>query len=91
MTEHVKLPDAVARMLAIAQAQRGQNAGVVIEGEASALKGRSAHEAIAAVGKDDPVDPAILAECAELDHSDTDNAKRLRLHFGQDLLVIAQE
>jgi putative DNA primase/helicase len=91
MTEHLKLPDAVARMLAIAQAQRGQNAGVVIEGEASALKGRSAHEAITAVGKDDPVDPAILAECAELDHSDTDNAKRLRLHFGQDLLVIAQE
>jgi putative DNA primase/helicase len=28
-----------------------------------------------------------LAECAQLDHSDTDNGKRLRAYFGGDLLV----
>jgi putative DNA primase/helicase len=34
---------------------------------------------------------AILEYCAGLDHSDTDNGKRLLKHFGQDLLVVAQE
>lgn len=36
------------------------------------------------------VDPAIVSECAKLDHSDTDNAERLLAHFGDDLLVLAQ-
>jgi len=36
------------------------------------------------------VDPAILAECAELDHSDTDNGTRLLKHFGKDLKVLKQ-
>lgn len=36
------------------------------------------------------IDPAIVAHCATLDHSDTDNATRLIEHFGQDLLVLAQ-
>lgn len=40
---------------------------------------------------DDPVDMAVVEHCAGLDHSDTDNAVRMRLHFGQDLLVVAQE
>lgn len=34
---------------------------------------------------------AVLEYCAGLDHSDTDNGKRLLKHFGQDLLVVAQE
>ncbi|MFK0330689.1 phage/plasmid primase, P4 family [Rhizobium sp. NPDC090275] len=34
---------------------------------------------------------ATLEYCAGLDHSDTDNGKRLLKHFGQDLLVISQE
>lgn len=33
----------------------------------------------------------ILEYCAGLDHSDTDNGKRLLQHFGQDLLVVSQE
>lgn len=32
----------------------------------------------------------IVADCAKLDHSDTDNAVRLRSHFGSDLLVVMQ-
>lgn len=37
------------------------------------------------------VDPKILEYCAGLDHSDTDNGKRLLKHFGEDLVVVAQE
>jgi putative DNA primase/helicase len=37
------------------------------------------------------VDDAIVAECASLDHSDTDNATRLIAHFGRDLAVLAQD
>lgn len=41
---------------------------------------------------DDPdVDPDIVAACAGLDHSDTDNAERLIRHFGPDMAVLAQE
>ncbi|KGF71165.1 DNA primase [Hoeflea sp. BAL378] len=32
----------------------------------------------------------VIAACALLDHSDTDNAKRLLAHFGSDLLVVTQ-
>jgi len=32
----------------------------------------------------------LVASCAVLDHSDTDNAKRLLKHFGTDLLVVTQ-
>lgn len=38
----------------------------------------------------DGLDPDVIAYCAGLDHSDVDNAKRLELHFGQDLTVMAQ-
>jgi putative DNA primase/helicase len=40
---------------------------------------------------DPDIDHDIVAGCAGLDHSDTDNGLRLRRHFGQDLLVMAQE
>lgn len=33
----------------------------------------------------------IVAECASLDHSDTDNATRLIRYFGNDLAVLAQD
>ncbi len=33
----------------------------------------------------------IVAECAALDHSDTDNAVRMIRYFGQDLAVLAQD
>lgn len=79
------IPDAVARMLAQATSQRAgyaRNPGTPED---------PAGEAVAAVAGDDDPDPAVVEYCAELDHSDTDNGKRLRLHFGEDLLVVAQE
>lgn len=39
----------------------------------------------------EPVDLDLLAACARLDHSDTDNGERLIRYFGQDLLVMAQD
>lgn len=50
-------------------------------------------------GADMPEEPAgwsqvsldVLRECAELDTSDTDNAKRLLAHFGEDLAVLAMD
>ncbi|MCX5478467.1 phage/plasmid primase, P4 family [Kaistia geumhonensis] len=39
---------------------------------------------------DGSVDPNLVAECAPLDHSDTDNGLRLRKHFGRDLVVMEQ-
>ncbi|MCJ7996675.1 DNA primase [Rhizobium cremeum] len=84
-TKKPNIPDAVARILAEAQAQRAgyaQNPGTP-EGPAG--------EPVAAIAGDSDADPAVVAFCAEFDHSDTDNGKRLRLHFGDDLLVVAQE
>jgi putative DNA primase/helicase len=43
------------------------------------------------VGTGEGIDPAVVASCALLDHSDTDNAERLIRHFGDDLTVLAQE
>ena len=37
------------------------------------------------------LDPANIAYCAGLDASDVDNAKRLNLHYGSELIVMAQE
>lgn len=34
---------------------------------------------------------AVIEECAALDHSDTDNGRRLISHFGTNLVVVAQE
>lgn len=36
------------------------------------------------------VDPDVVVACSALDHSDTDNGKRLIAHFGADLLVLRQ-
>lgn len=44
-----------------------------------------------AAGLPPGVDPAVVAACAGLDHSDTDNGRRLIAHFGRDLAVLAQE
>jgi len=37
------------------------------------------------------VEDSVVARCALLDHSDTDNGERLRAHFGGDIVVVAQE
>lgn len=39
----------------------------------------------------DVVEAEVMAWCAGLDQSDTDNARRLLAHFGRDLLVMSQE
>ena len=50
------------------------------------------HDDAAEIGPSDSgnetVDPAVLAECAQFDHSDTDNGKRLVKYFGADLLTL---
>jgi putative DNA primase/helicase len=51
----------------------------------------AADDAPAAAEAETDADEAVVEYCAELDHSDTDNGKRLNLHFGKDLLVVAQE
>lgn len=84
-TKKPGIPDAVARILAQASQQRaayGANPGTP-EGPSG--------ETVAAVAGDSDPDPAVVEFCAEMDHSDTDNGKRLKLHFGDDLLVVAQE
>jgi putative DNA primase/helicase len=42
-------------------------------------------------GDDGEVDFDVVARCAGLDHSDTDNAKRLIAHFGADLVVVERD
>lgn len=84
------LPEAVLRMVQLAEAQRATYGGVIVEGLASAETFKGA-EAVSAIAEGGTVDTAVLDQCIDLDHSDTDNGKRLRLHFGQDLLVIAQD
>ncbi|NTI92267.1 DNA primase [Agrobacterium rhizogenes] len=76
-------PEAVIRMMEEAAGQRsGQNP----ETPASAPD-----ESPAAIAADHDADPAVVEYCAGLDHSDTDNGIRMKLHFGDDLVVIAQE
>lgn len=48
-------------------------------------------EAPAAIAADHDADKGVVEYCAGLDHSDTDNGIRMKLHFGDDLVVIAQE
>ncbi|TRL35507.1 phage/plasmid primase, P4 family [Rhizobium straminoryzae] len=73
------VPEEVANVLAQAAAQR--------EG----YKPKAPDEEPAAAEKETKADPAVVEFCAELDHSDTDNARRLQLHFGHDLVVVAEE
>jgi putative DNA primase/helicase len=42
-------------------------------------------------GDDGEVNFDVVARCATLDHSDTDNAKRLIAHFGADLVVVERD
>lgn len=75
------LPDDVKEALAEAERQRAAYA--------APLKG--ADEEVPHVEKETVSDPAVVEFCSTLDHSDTDNARRLNLHFGRDLVVVAQE
>ncbi|QKV18731.1 DNA primase family protein [Oricola thermophila] len=76
------VPKAVASIIADAERQAAAlAAGHFLDGEDG--------EPVAGVA--DGLDPEVVAHCATLDHSDTDNARRLQLHFGRDLIVMAQE
>ncbi|MAY63984.1 MAG: DNA primase [Rhizobiales bacterium] len=85
MNQRMKLPPAVQRQLDAAAAQRGQSPVPP-----------SLHRRPVETGAKRPPDPPEtplgerVEECAGLDHSDTDNGKRLRIHFGRDLLVVSQ-
>lgn len=91
MTEKKKkldLPEAVIRKIEEAAEQRaGQNPATPEEQSEAVHR----DEPPAAIVADHDADRGTLEFCAELDHSDTDNGKRMQLHFGEDLLVIAQE
>lgn len=79
----VTLPPAVADKLAQAAEQRAAaNPGTPAE---------LGDEPPAHLTADIEPDPAAVAYCAEFDHSDTDNGKRLVVHFGTDIVVVAQE
>lgn len=78
------VPGAVLRMIAEAEAQAAAIAGaadVDVDGFVDGEPGAATP---------DEYDPSAVVECAGLDHSDTDNAMRLRRHFGRDLVVLAQ-
>lgn len=79
------VPEAVRRLLA--QAQGAGEAEARNPGTPSPAGG----EPVAAIAAETDPDLAVVEFCAEFDHSDTDNGKRLKLHFGDDLLVVAQE
>jgi putative DNA primase/helicase len=95
------LPPAVAAMMEAAERQREAFARAAIpapplaEDDLSRLPPEidsdfTDGEPPAGIDDAETVDAEKLAFCATLDHSDTDNAMRLRLHFGEDLLVLAQ-
>ena len=78
-----ELPEAVARKMEEAAAQRS--------GGNPATPEPHGDEPPAHLLADIEPDPAAVEYCAEFDHSDTDNGKRLVTHFGTDIVVIAQE
>lgn len=78
------VPEAVRAMLDEAQAQTGAQSGY---GHAHGFDETGEPGA----ATPDAYDPAVVADCAGLDHSDTDNAIRLQRHFGRDLVVLTQE
>ena len=88
-----ELPPEVAAMMAAAQEQEaafdaaGPGTPFAQEGEAQGVEDG---EPGATLRTGETVDMAIVAQCAALDHSDTDNAERLLAHFGDELLVLSQ-
>lgn len=61
--------------------------------EAARIRGSSydlSHAAPQAVDDGTP-NMGVVEDCAALDHSDTDNGRRLISHFGANLIVVAQE
>lgn len=97
-SQHTGIPVPVLRMAQIAAAQRAAyGSGDYPETPAYAdAMAETVADTVAdgeppPSGPSDPVDDDIVYHCAGLDHSDTDNGERLKLHFGQDLLVVTQE
>lgn len=86
------VPDQVAAMMEEArrQAALAGAPGTPSADDATVATGDEEGEPGTAPRPGDDVDMAVVARCAELDHSDTDNAERLLCHFGEDLLVLAQ-
>lgn len=77
-----ELPPAVAEKVAEWDAERAW-----VDDDAP----EDADELPSSISADLDAEPAVVEFCAKLDHSDTDNGKRMKLHFGEDLRVVAQE
>ncbi len=82
------MPDGLKDIILAAMVQRGE-----IDPETPPLADDHAQtlDDDAAPPNDADALKEILEYCAGLDHSDTDNGKRLLKHFGKDLLVVSQE
>lgn len=75
------VPEDVVQALAEAEQQRQRYAAAPREADKDGAK----------VERESEADPAVVEFCATLDHSDTDNGRRLNLHFGKDIVVVTQE
>jgi len=79
----IELPEAVAQKMAEAAEQRaGQNPETPLG---------PSDEPPPHITTDIVPEDAAVQYCAEFDHSDTDNGKRMLVHFGTDIIVVAQE
>jgi len=96
MNERVKIPSAVQAMLdeiGYEPKSPDPSLGSSASGETGAKPKRKANGVSKDGSAQSPDRPAladIVQACSILDHSDTDNAKRLLAHFGTDLLVVTQ-
>lgn len=83
-----EMPDGLKEIIQAAMVQRGE-----LDPETPPLADDHAETLDDGAVPPDDADALkeILEYCAGLDHSDTDNGKRLLKHFGKDLLVVSQE
>ncbi|MFC5760538.1 DNA primase family protein [Rhizobium sp. GCM10022189] len=83
-----EMPDGLKEIIQAAMVQRGE-----LDPETPPLADDHAETLDDGAAPPDDADALkeILEYCAGLDHSDTDNGKRLLKHFGKDLLVVSQE
>lgn len=86
------VPDAVAAMMDAARQQAALVGGKDPEPPAAGRETVADEDGEPGTEPRDggKVDMAVVARCATLDHSDTDNGDRLLAHFGENLLVLAQ-
>lgn len=82
------IPQPSRRVAEPAPADEGSSAD---EGDADTDGEADGEEDGPSDGKPPGTDMEVVAACAKLDHSDTDNAKRFISHFGRELVVLETE